>query len=109
MLSAGSAFSAAHFCSCGCHYVDHLSADRTCLLCSEIAVITLLEVNADIACGFHLKLIESFFCFGNKRLVRHCIFLLYDFDFIFKGFCLDTIMLQTVIYINVNFFQTEGI
>ncbi len=109
MFSAVSAFSAAHFCSYGRHDVDHLSADRTCLLCSEIAVITLLEVNADIACGFHLKLIESFFCFGNKRLVRHCIFLLYDFDFIFKGFCLDTIMLQTAIYINVNFSQTEGI
>ena len=109
-MSAGGAVIPLEFhSSCGTHVFNHLTADRTCLLCSEIAVITLLEVNADIACGFHLKLIESFFCFGNKRLVRHCIFLLYDFDFIFKGFCLDTIMLQTVIYINVNFFQTEGI
>ena len=91
------------------HFLDHLSADGACLLCSEVTVITLLEVNADIACGFHLKLIESFLSFGNKRLVRHCIFLLYDFDFIFKGFCLDTIMLQTGTYINVNFSQTEGI
>ena len=56
------------------HLLDHLTADRTSLLCSEIAVLALLEVNADFTGSFHLKLIECFLCFGNKRLVSHCIF-----------------------------------
>ena len=34
--------------SCGVHFLDHLSADRTCLLRGEFAVVTLLEVDSDL-------------------------------------------------------------
>ena len=34
--------------SCGVHFLDHLSADRTCLLGGEFAVVTVLEVDANL-------------------------------------------------------------
>ena len=37
--------------------LDHLAAYRTSLLGGQVAVITLLEVYADFAGSFHLKLV----------------------------------------------------
>lgn len=34
--------------SCGAHFLDHLSADRTCLLRGELAVVTVLKVHTDL-------------------------------------------------------------
>ena len=48
--------------SYGCHLLDHLAADRTSLLAGKIAVITVLEVNADFGSSFHLELIHRIAC-----------------------------------------------
>ena len=57
------------------HLLDHLATDRACLACGQLAVITVLEVNADFACGFHLELIHCLACCGNDKtiagIVRH--------------------------------------
>jgi hypothetical protein len=56
------------------HLFNHLAAYATCLLCSKIAVVTLLEVNAYFICSFHLETVKTFLSFGNKILVGHNIF-----------------------------------
>lgn len=54
------------------HLFYHLTANGACFLGGEVAVITLLEVDADFSGCFHLEFIESFLCFGNEILVvRH--------------------------------------
>ena len=55
--------------SYGCHVLDHLTADGTCLLGGEIAVVALLEVDTNLICCFHLKLVQSFLCFGYECLI----------------------------------------
>ena len=51
------------------HLFDHLTADGTCFFGGEVAVIALLEVNADFCGCFHFEFIERFLCFGNEILV----------------------------------------
>ena len=51
------------------HLLYHLTADATCLLCGKVAVVTLVEVNANFACSLHLELVKSFLCFGNELLI----------------------------------------
>ena len=45
---------------------NHLTACRTCFLGCEVAVITLLKVNANFLCSFHLELIKSSSCLRNN-------------------------------------------
>jgi len=56
------------------HFLYHLTADRTGLFCCEVAIITLLKVYANFACGFHLELIHCFLCFRNNILISHLYF-----------------------------------
>ena len=51
------------------HLLDHLSADRTGLAGGQIAVVALLEVDADLAGGFHLELVHSGLGLGDVELV----------------------------------------
>ena len=51
------------------HLLDHLSADRTGLTGGQIAVVALLEVDADLAGGFHLELVHSGLGLGDVELV----------------------------------------
>ena len=57
------------------HLLDHLAANGACLACSELAVITVLQVNADFTCRLHLELIHCLACCGNDKtiagIVRH--------------------------------------
>ena len=57
------------------HLLDHLSANGTCLLGSEIAVVTLLQVYTNLACSFHLESLKCFLSLRNKCLVAHCFLL----------------------------------
>jgi hypothetical protein len=50
------------------HFLDHLPADRTGLTGRQIAVVALLEVYPDFACGFHLEAVKSVAGFGYERL-----------------------------------------
>lgn len=48
---------------------DHLAADRAGLAGGQIAVVALLEVDADLAGGFHLELVHSGLGLGDVELV----------------------------------------
>ena len=51
------------------HLLDHLAADGTGFTGSQVAVVALLQVNADFAGSFHLELIHGVSCFGNIDLI----------------------------------------
>ena len=51
------------------HLFDHLAADRAGLAGGQIAVVALLEVDADLAGGFHLELVHSGLGLGDVELV----------------------------------------
>ncbi len=51
------------------HLFDHLAADGTSLTGGQIAIVTLLERNADFVGSFHLKTVHSFFCFRDNNTV----------------------------------------
>ena len=58
------------------HLLDHLAADAAGLLGGQVAVITLLEVHADLVGSLHLKAIHRFAGIGVHELVaglRHCV------------------------------------
>jgi len=44
--------------SYGVHIVDHLAANTTGLTGSDVAVVTLLQIYADLVCGFHLHVFQ---------------------------------------------------
>ena len=48
------------------HLLNHLTAYRAGFLGSEVAVITLLKVNANFSCSFHLELVKSSSCLRNN-------------------------------------------
>ena len=59
-------------CRTGHMTLDHLAADGACLLRGQVAVVALLEVNADLGSGFHLEALEGVLCLGNGNTVlRH--------------------------------------
>ena len=45
--------------SFGTHFLNHLAADRAGLAGGQIAVVALLEVDANLAGGFHLELVHK--------------------------------------------------
>ena len=51
------------------HFLDHLSADGTCLFRGKVSVVSLLKINADFVRSFHLKLGKSSFSLGNEILI----------------------------------------
>ena len=51
------------------HLLHHLTADRACLTGGEIAVIALLQVNANLGSSFHLKFIERSLCLVNDNFI----------------------------------------
>ena len=78
------------------HLLYHLTADASCLLCGEVAVVTLIEVNANFACSLHLELVKSFLCFGNKFLIA-C----HNFNLLFS-LCLNLYICFYAVKINAN-------
>ena len=53
----------------GTNLLDHLAADGAGFAGGQVAVVALLQVDADFVSGFHLELIHSFACFGNIDLI----------------------------------------
>ena len=53
----------------GTHLLHHLTAYGAGLTAGKIAVIALLEVDADLAGGFHLELVHSSLGLGDVELV----------------------------------------
>ena len=55
------------------HFLNHLSAHGTGLLCSNVAVVALLQVYTNFICCFHLKSLHCFLCFRNQSFIAcHC-------------------------------------
>lgn len=55
------------------HLFDHLAADRTGFTGGQVAVVALLEVDADFAGSFHLELIEGFTSLRDNRIVGRIV------------------------------------
>ena len=51
------------------HLLDHLAADGTGLLAGQIAVVAVLQVNADLGGGLHLETVHSLAGVGVDELV----------------------------------------
>lgn len=72
------------------HLLDHHTANRTSLSCSQVAVIALLQVDAHFLSGLHLELVQSLAGAGDDRLIRivgtrhdvasPCLFVLLDWE-----------------------------
>ena len=64
------------------HLLDHLAADGTGLTAGELAVVAVLEVDADFGSGFHLELIHCLTGCGVDKMItgigRHSLHLLFD-------------------------------
>ncbi len=62
------------------HLLDHLAADGARLAAGQVTVVAVLQVDADLRGGLHLKLIHSGLRLGDIQLVavlgRHCCDLL---------------------------------
>ena len=59
------------------HLLDHLSADRTGLAGGQIAVVTLLEIDAHLRGGLHLEAVKRVACLGDNTLVCVCILIIF--------------------------------
>jgi len=59
--------------SYGSHYVDHLAADGTGLLRGQVTVVTLLQVDAHLVGGLHLKAVQTLAGLGNDVLLVHAV------------------------------------
>jgi hypothetical protein len=55
--------------SCGAYVLDHLAADGASLTASQVAVITVSQVNANFLSCLHLEAVHSFPCLGNVDLI----------------------------------------
>ena len=55
--------------SCGTHIFNHLAADGASLTGSQVAVVTVGQVNANFLCSLHLETVHSFTCLGNIDLI----------------------------------------
>ena len=51
------------------HLLDHLAADGAGFAAGQVAVVALLQVNADFGCGCHFELVHGLPGFGNVQLV----------------------------------------
>ena len=78
--------------SYGTHFLDHLAAHRTGLAGSQIAVVSLLQVNAYLVGGLHLELVHCLAGIGDHDLVSavvviagHNVSLLFVSVFISSG------------------------
>ena len=58
-----------HYCSYWTYMFDHLAANGPGLTAGQIAIVALLEVDADLAGGFHLELVHSGLGLGDVELV----------------------------------------
>ena len=67
----------------GTHLLNHLTAYGAGLTAGQIAVITLLEVDADLACSLHLKLIHCGACFRYHALIGTVFRVSHNFDLSF--------------------------
>ena len=61
------------------HFLDHLAADRTGLAAGEFAVVTVLQVDADLGRGLHLELIHREFDSKTAGKTRKGAWRLYFF------------------------------
>ena len=59
------------------HLLDHLSADRTGLAGGQVAVVTLLEIDAHLRGGLHLEAVKRVACLGDNTLAGTLSHLLY--------------------------------
>lgn len=55
------------------HLLHHLAADRTSLTGSQIAVVALLQIHANLAGSLHLEAVQPLAGLGNDILVVHCV------------------------------------
>ena len=55
--------------SFGTHLLDHLAADGAGFAGSQVAVVALLEVDADFGSGLHLELVHGLTGLGDVELV----------------------------------------
>ena len=66
----------------GAVVLDHLAADGTGLTAGELAIVAVLEVDADFSSGFHLELIHCLTGCGVDKMItgigRHSLHLLFD-------------------------------
>ena len=51
------------------HLLDHLAAHGTSLTGGQVAVVALLQVDADLGSGLHLELVESLASAGDNSLI----------------------------------------
>ena len=58
-----------HYCSYWTYMFDHLAANGTGLTAGQIAIVALLQVDANLLGGLHLELVESLAGAGDHRLV----------------------------------------
>ena len=65
------------------HLLDHLAADGTGLTAGEVAVVAVLQIDADFGSGFHLELIHGLAGTGINQMIAvsvgHSLHLLFTF------------------------------
>ena len=68
------------------HLLDHLATDRTGLSGGQVAIVALLQVNANLVGSFHFEFLHSGFRLGNNDFVvaGHSVTLLW---FSISNFC----------------------
>lgn len=73
MAFFGAAFSQELHCLRGTYVLDHLAADGTGLAAGQIAVVALLQVDADLRGGLHLEAVHRLAGVGVHKIVgtRH--------------------------------------
>ena len=78
-----------HYCSYWTYMFDHLAANGAGLTGSQIAVVAVLQIHADLGGGFHLELIHGGAGLGDVELVavlaRHNHDLLFVFIFLLRS------------------------
>ena len=64
------------------HLFDHLTADGTGLAAGELAVVAVLQIDADFRSGFHLELVHGLASGGIDQMIavtgRHSLHLLFS-------------------------------
>ena len=63
-----------HYCSYWTYMFDHLAANGTGLTAGQIAIVALLQVDANLRSGFHLELVQGLASLGDNCIVVafHC-------------------------------------
>ena len=79
--------------SYGTHFLDHLSADRTRLTGSQVAVVALLQVDADLGCRLHLKTVHCSARFRNHTLIGTILCVRHNFSLLLFDLCFGVLLI----------------